>query len=382
MTRILVVEPQCKGFEHVRFNTGFLATLHYAYPSAAIEFWAEPSHLRNVSEQLRNTPLTPDILIFKPVRLDFPTSPWRRIRWETSFCAAALQHAVATHTSLTAFSSVSSTGLIALKHEMTKHNDIRVVAVPHGVLAGLEHFTKRVWNFPLSIRAAVGLTTPRNLRLIALSRSIYRAVGERYDIRPWFHLPHPYLFDAVSTNGNVAAGPVRVGILGALRWRIEDYHRVVRNVMQRTGNVKFSLVGHVARLPRQCRDFSTYVSGTDNQPVSYGQYEQRAKGLDYILSIADPAQSRYTASTTLLDAFNYCKPGLFLKNPLVDEYSATMGDIGYVANSLDELEDQLSSIAHDIPIDRYRHQQSAIAGSRKVFDPAVLAPTLKAALTE
>ena len=382
MRRILVVEPQCKGFEHVRFNSGFLATLHNAYPSALIEFWAESNHLHNVSEQLLNTALARDVLKLKPIELNYPTTPWRRIRWEASLCEAVLHHASATHTSLTAFSSVSSTGLIALKRGMAKHNDVNVVAVPHGVLSGLERFSKRVWNWPLSIRAAVGLSTPRHLRLVALSRSIYGAVGERFDIRPWFHLPHPYIFDSASRCRDAVTGPVRVGILGALRWRIEDYHRVVRNVMRRTSNVQFTLVGHVARLPRQCSDFATYVSGTDSNPVSYGQYETRARRLDYILSITDPVQYRYTASASLLDAFNYCKPGLFLRNPLVDEYSAAMGDIGYLADSVDELEEQLNSIAHAIPIDRYRRQQAAIAGSRKMFDPVFLAPTLKAALQE
>jgi hypothetical protein len=55
-----------------------------------------------------------------------------------------------------------------------------------------------------------------------------------------------------------------------------------------------------------------------------------------------------------------------------------MGDIGYLCDSEEEMLDQMFSILAAFPAERYQAQRENILRARSIFEPATLAPQLRA----
>ena len=155
------------------------------------------------------------------------------------------------------------------------------------------------------------------------------------------------------------------------------YCTVIRSVQ---GGATFSLVGHYAGPSKYYEEFRQLVPGSGTVPISYEEYEVRAKGITYALSLPDPELHFYTASNTLLDALNYGKPGVYLKTPLISEYMAALGDVGYVCEGLGEVVSRIVELATGDDEGRYRSQVRRIKLARAQFTPGALARCFREAV--
>jgi hypothetical protein len=88
------------------------------------------------------------------------------------------------------------------------------------------------------------------------------------------------------------------------------------------------------------------------------------------------------ASASFLDALCYVKPGIYLRNPFIEHYFDQMGDIGYLCRSYGEIRDTLRSIVGRFPEERYQQQCQNILRGRRLFQPEMLAPRLRAIVTQ
>ena len=73
-----------------------------------------------------------------------------------------------------------------------------------------------------------------------------------------------------------------------------------------------------------------------------------------------------------VDALSFGKPGIYLRNPFVEHYFERMGDIGYLCDSLDQVQETVESILLRFPLERYRAQRRAVGKGRRLFAPETL----------
>ena len=376
---VLAIEPQCRGFEHVRFNAGLLATVAKACDSAPIEFWGDPAHARMVVRELEQHSQPP--ISTRALGVRWSPVLWHRFRQETAFCQRVLASAARMGARLIVFTSVTAPGLIALKRSLERVGaEIPVWAVAHSVLAEAAKNPRRFWNYPLSIRRAMRLPTPDRLKLIALSEAAAGAAQALSNGATVYALDHPYLFRPLSRPrgpSDLARRPIRIGVPGAVRSRIREICGLIRQVRAGTDRVDFQVAGHVARDAAGRQDLLGLLPATPEAPVDYAAYDRRLASVDYVLMLPDETQHRFAASCTVLEAFDHGKPGLGSPSPLLDEYRSKIGEFGIFPGSADRLAEAILGMAQQFPAEQYRAQTEVILAGRSRFAPAQVALEMK-----
>jgi hypothetical protein len=296
-------------------------------------------------------------------------------------CRRAVARARSAGAKCVVFSSVSAPGLIALKKCLNRTSpEMSVLAFAHSILADAVKRPRRIWNYPLSIQAALRMATPAPLKLIALSASGASAANRICPGADIDSLDHPYLFTPRSQISVAPSGrrrTVRVGILGAVRTGLREICALIAAVRQRTGDVDFEVVGHVAPHVDGRADLLRLLPDTPESLLDYATYSSRLSALDYVLVVPDQAQHRFAASCTILDAFDHGKPGIFLNSPLLEEYRSKIGDFGIFCDDARRIADAVVAVAQQFPEVQYRAQVEAILAGRSLFAPSRVAAGLR-----
>jgi hypothetical protein len=191
----------------------------------------------------------------------------------------------------------------------------------------------------------------------------------------WLLINHPYIFDAPQLSISITPPEIiSFAMFGAVRSRFESFCGIASRVRSRWTNVEFSIVGHVKKAKRKQSE-CTSVKSIIYKPVSYAEYAVRAAKIHYMVWLSDSGQ--YVASTRILDALNYAKPGIYLRDPLSEEFFQKLGDIGYLCEDIEDVENTIVQIARQFPIVRYRQQVANILSKRTEFSPATVAAATK-----
>ncbi len=157
---IIAIEPQCVGFEHVKFNAAFLSTLALAYPDDEIRFYSEASHGTSVIETCNAHRAA---AVRQCADLEWPAwSPlaWRKYSQESALCSQILNRAASEEARLIVFCSVSSGIVLALKNllplPLSKQSSLSLTRSYLKPKA-----QQRFWNWPVQISAALRAQCPR-----------------------------------------------------------------------------------------------------------------------------------------------------------------------------------------------------------------------------
>jgi hypothetical protein len=389
-TRILMVEPVCRGFEHVRVNASVLATLLLAHPEADVLFLGEEEHRSGIRALLEER--FPDNA--PRVRWDDARVPPRhagtaaKLPIEVALLLSAFDRARRENVDLVFFSSASETFFFLLKLFLLPFRKrTPVLAAAHGVLATLvTHAGGRFLASLRGMRLVFRLPHPRQFAYVLFGETI------RASLRPFSAtasdrsvvIDLPYLWDEPAipaTTPDPAPTFSFFGASGGRGKRFDRFAAAADIARTRYPALAFSVVGHLSTV----QDRERYADAFPDAALSSltpAQYAAAARQATYALSVGDPDVYRFGASSSFLDALSFLKPGIYLENPYLAECFRTMGDIGYLCSSPDEVTATVLALAGGIPHARYRSQQESIMTGRRKFDPATIAPQLRSALDD
>lgn len=386
---IVVCEPQCSGSEHAAVNAAFLHTASLALPDNQLMFLGEADHLGWVQDVLRRkAPATAARISWQELSIPVRTATgWRRYTQELDWSGHIIDLAGQPGIDAVVVSSITSTGLLALKLRLYhSHVSAPILVIPHAVLGTLlEPQPLRPWRWLVSLRQVLRLPHPEKLCYIALGDSIAAILRAGYPrlARRFRTLELPMLW--ASSTGVVRippTGPIRFGFFGAAAHPAKGFAtflRLASEVTSSSSNAEFVLVGSIPRR-MVSPELSRPLSGVSTEPLSDDQYNQMAAGLHFAVATGSARHYRLRASATFLDALSQVKPGVYLRTPYVEHYFDRLGDVGYLCDSYDEMRDLLLRLATEFPTARYRQQCDNILAGRRLFEPAVLAPQLRAIL--
>ena len=413
---IVVCEPQCWDFEHALFNAALLQTVLLAFPEARVVFLAEPAHLALVSSALADAAGgLPGRVSFEAFDIPrprlaswgwFTRAAYREDRRLARRLRAALARADA---ALLIFASVTGTGLLAWKASGRFRPGTPTVAIPHAILMTLDqgeglrlpalaqrprwwrdlrHLAVRLRLGPslsllltraLSLRRILLLPPERSVRYVALGESIRRALAgfdpalaARFDV---MDLPALYRDEPEGVTED-APEVVRFGYFGVGLKGFASFARIASAVRPRYGNAGFDLVGFL-NAEVEPGSYEGYVDGVSAAPLAREEFERRARAVTYAVWTADPARYRFTASASLVDALTFGKPCICLRSAFAEDYFGRLGDVGYLCDSLEEVQEVVESLLRRFPIERYRAQRRAALLGRRIFAPQTLAPRLR-----
>lgn len=413
---IVVCEPQCWDFEHALFNAALLKTVLLAFPEARVVFLGEPKHVTWVASALtENMGQLPARLSFQPFEIPrpdlvywgwFTLAAYGQDRsWSRRLRALLARE----HADVLVLASVSGTGLFAWKASGWFLPGAPTVAIPHAILVTLDrpprlvlpalaqrprwwrdlrHLAGRLRLGPAlsllltrtaNLRRIFLLPPGKSMRYVALGASIQRALEEldpalaaRFDV---LDVPS-FLRGDTSANGAAAPDMVRFGFFGVGYKGFASFAWLASAVRPRYANARFDMVGFL-NTPAEPSSYEGFVEGVSTTALPREEFERRAGAVTYAVWTADPTRYRFTASASFVDALAFGKPGIYLRNPFVEHYFDRMGDIGYLCDSLEQMQELIESILTHFPLERYHAQRRAILEGRGLFSPETLAARLR-----
>ena len=387
----MLVEPQCCGFEHATFNAALLHTVLLAYPDTCVSFMGETEHLEWVrSDLVRIAGVDAHRVEWREILIPArKRGGWKRLGSELRWCRRVLRQASKDGANCLVLCSITDTGLLALKALMhLQGTSVPVLAVPHSILNSiLGRQPRKPWNWLISLRHVLMLPHPKCLRYIALGGSIYRALAEALpNATPHFRtLDPPYLWHHGSTLDDIGEVQVlRFGYLGVGTKGFDLFYRLASDVQGAKCEKPYELmmIGFLTGQGSDLISGQELVKGVSYTPLSREEYSQRASSVTYAVGTWRPEGYRLTASVSFLDAMSYVKPGIYLRNPYIEYYFGKMGDIGYLCDTYEEMRDVMISVLNEFPFARYRQQCENIRHGRRIFEPQVLAPQLRAIIRD
>jgi hypothetical protein len=304
----------------------------------------------------------------------------RRVRGEWNAIRRTLGTASRTTASLVLFTSATEIGFLLLKVQLTTSRfTIPVLAVMHGVLATIVPGAPRKRLASIrGMRLVFRLPHPRQLRYVALGESILRSLKElqpgaaRHTVA--FEIPFSWTVHALQEDRTLPPSPVLFGYFGVSGGRGKGFDRFLRladEIRAEFPEARFMMVGHLSTETDRMR-FGAAQEDFPSVPLTQAEYARRAQLVTYAVSVTDPSVYRVGASTSFLDAISSIKPGIYLRNPYLEDCFLKMGDIGYLCDTLDDVRTCMRSVLNEFPTSRYVRQCRNIYTMRTMFEPAAI----------
>jgi len=334
--KIVFIEHQCIGFEHVDFNALWIISVLKSTKNADSILIGEESHNAQVIEKIieNNFSRLPIIFNYKP--------SWSKIEHkkffeEYIFLKKIFNNHVDERTQCVVFLSISRTMIIALKYYL-KINNINtiVIAIPHAILNEIEgKSSKRFWNNLYKVKRGIKISCPNNLKLIALTMPIYLNVIKYSNKLQWIHIDHPMTI----SSSNYDAFPnaleiskyqnLTIGVFGSINYdfsRNLSLLKQIKSICPKRIDIK--IIGHISLKNTKNIDLD-FISYYSNIPISYDEYDKLAKTINLALWLIPPEKTKFVASNTILDIFTYRIPVIYKNNELLKYYSSILGEIGF-----------------------------------------------------
>jgi hypothetical protein len=378
---IIICEPQCVGFEHVEVNAALIAAMSCAFPQEEILFLAEKEHLELVSGMLEDQHVKIQSReIGVPPRF---LSNFRRLPRELLLCKNVFDIARNNAANKVVFISITSPTLISIKVLLRFFNEIECIAIPHSILNTITKRPSLVpTETPFWLRFWLVFGNMKRLRYLVLSPYIKERLSMSLPKIGQYvrSVDLPYFFDAEKDSRRFNPDLIRFGAFGvASRSKGTDIFVAMAEEILHAHTPfvpEFVVVGHITNKTIEALKQDSVIIASSDRPLSREDFETRAKSVDYALFLNRPDAFDLVASGSVMDAFSYVRPIIALKQPVFEYYFKTMGDIGYLCESYEEIKERILSILVNKPDERYRAQQCNILNGREQFSPMAVSSQL------
>lgn len=226
------------------------------------------------------------------------------------------------------------------------------------------------------------LTPDRNIHYLVLGESILRNL--RPLLPPAFQsrflsVDHPYIGSATEKYRPAGKNKIRIGTIGipAGNKGIDSVIRLA-TANQKNNCYEFSLNGHIGHIGDKLETIrKAGIEMPDTSEfLSRAELAARIGRLDYALFLYPPEEYELTASGSILEAINYEKPILSLRNDYFSYLFEKFGAFGALFDSVDEMIAALSSEIPTLPL----HDQFDFKALKQRLSPERIAAELRSTL--
>lgn len=347
--RLLLLEPQCRGWEHVPFNLALLRTAQLASRSRQLCFAAEAAHLSAVKKAWADKAFDG----VEPQWREIAVPPrqlygWGRLLAERTAMSGWIEQVQDLRPDAVILTSLTPNLMLLLKtlYRRGLPGVRRVIAIPHQNLEGVRYPYRwdRFWRLPLHMRTALCEFQPDWLRVMVLGQSLLQAsrevLGEQR-VKDWAVLDHPYLFEDQPEREHNTSAPLTFGYFGCNMDGLRHFATLSEAVRPGNDRVRFLLAGFAG--PDLAKPL--WVEGWGNRPLDDEEYRRRGRQFDYAVWTTSPDLYKFTASAAFLDALLYGKPLIYVGNRFIDYYVGQAGEIGYRVERVEDMKDVISRLA-------------------------------------
>jgi glycosyltransferase involved in cell wall biosynthesis len=374
--QIIVVEPQCCGFEHARVNGAFLrGIVQLAGNTREVIFFAEREHIMFVQNDLRD--LSPTIA-FRDIKI--PRRKSRGYGRLVSECLLIRRIVRRTRGKpilrIVFFLSATPQTIIAFRLAGRRLQRDRVGFILHSVLGTLVSGRKSraIWEFPLSLKNVLKHYSSESYTYVVLSERIYKNLLPLWRWMrgqlTWTDLPCWPLPTHTKKSTPFRGNGIRIGTIG-----VGHHAKGTHSVFQLASDLsdlkeaRFEIVGYLKEkaLKRMSR-FGGAVSWSE-KPLDADTMRRRIERLDYALFLLNDMDYRLIESASFCDAASATLPIIALDSQIMRDKFERFGNIGYLVRDIEEVNSTIRRIVETKPIREFEAQAEAIANASKKLSP-------------
>lgn len=361
---ILVIEPQCGGFEHSHFNAAMLASL--AEADEDLIFCAERSHIEIVRSILQTTAFGTAIRFTEVDIAPRKLEGTSRLAFEIRTLSMALKK-TGTRPSRLLLSSTTTQSVYAaaLIQPIFLHGS-EIAFIVHSILeTAFVRPSFRPWKMPYWFRLALAFSRKRQMRFIVLGESIRRNVSQHAKHIRLESARLPCLFPAAPPPPKLKGERPSFGFIGTAEANkgFIDFIELA-TVHMGKGN-RFILAGFARQAATRKIASEMGVEGIQESPLSEEEFRIRIAEMDYACFLYKPETYKYVASGAFFDAVSAEIPIIAIRNDYLEWYFDHFGNIGYLCAGMQEIHEIVSRLSSTGIPKEYEIQQGNLRRIKK-----------------
>jgi len=370
----LVIEPECKGLEHVEFNSAVVSMLRLCYPDSKILFLGDNSHIQALRKKGIDIGCSININTLKVwVTRNILSDLKKMLEWRNFFKHFDVIVILTTSPFLVIFSEL-------LLREKEK------IFFWHSILEAILSKSKFLpWKMAFWIRLSFHISSKKSKHIVlgeSIRNNFVKILPHAENFL--YSIDHPYIFSNEINEIKQLGDKLFFGSVGvASKSKGTDKILELEKVLSKYENYELLLIGKLAdfSIPKDSR---IRVIGGNNM-LEVDEFEKNIEQLNYILYFYPNDSYKLHASGALMDAFKYVKPIIAIRNNYF-EYIFKKFDyhIGYLCKDYDELYSTVERIVKnpESESELYIHQQIAIIKARESFRIEALKNDLRRIIEE
>jgi hypothetical protein len=342
---VLVADFFRRGEEHAPGNASMLYILSKVYKNEEILFVSLPSHAAAVKSFLLAKNLKIENIRYKEEpqkRFPAPSFYGRRVLSELWYVFLYNKKAQKEKPklffllSLTPFPSM-------IFHRFFYKDHYRLVINLHGELEFIKLESTRSRSFLGNCYIQSFKTNHERIKYLVINDLIKSNLLKTNYLSEEriISIPQPYTFKTNSFNrGNVNSKPIVIGMIGVASIGknahfIFDVAKRLENEIK-VGLIRFVIVGKNENIPDSLQNSLAEFIGKEGL-LARKQFEENISKLQFSIFFYQNNSYQFTTSGAVLDAIDFEKPIIALRNDLFETLFETAGTIGFLCNSLDEI---------------------------------------------
>lgn len=354
--------------EHLAVNAAMLLIISTQFKTEAVHFYAENAHIENIKKYWRSNGLEGNNVIFHPYTFRFKKSGGtslvvKRIANEIiSLFRLACTKSVK-QTNCLFFFSLSPVTTILFKSLLFKN--IPTVITLHGEVDFIKlnnGFTRNI----LGRFVRISFKLKRKKLFYVVLDEVVKTNLLAYDLLPKENviaIPHPYLFNSIIKNEYNR--PFKIAHLGVASAEKQSYYlfdvaeKCRKEILD--NKIKMFLIGN----NQTGIEHELIAGSTTKNMLSREMFESLVNSVHFSIFFYGNAY-QLTSSGSVLDALNFEKPIIALKNDLFEALFKMAGNIGFLCDDVASIETIVKSVAENgLSIETYRQMQKNMRQYKK-----------------
>lgn len=358
------------GANHVIGNAGLLNLVGKISPGQSeLHFFADPIHIENVRLKVQSE--HNNTIVYHPIDVIHPEANglnkiliWRKkLNTDYQIVKSILTQARKEKVEFVVFCTIVASNLYRFKPLFKHFSDLKIIISLHGEIEYLfkkqlttlqklnAYFYKKSFNSPSS-----------NVKFLTISKLIKEKLiaAKVLQEEQLLHIEHPML----EYSRQVKALPIapKIAQLGvaSIRKGSEKIFQIAEAFQKEINEHKlsFQVIGKLYEDVMPYKNAFVQVLSSDNQHISQSRYEQSIEESGFALSLMTGDEYVFRISGSLIDSIQYQIPLIALRHEYLEFLFREGGDIGYLCNSVEEINAVLKDVANRSPhvIDRYAGQ--------------------------
>jgi len=389
MNSIVIIEPLCRGHEHVMFNAALVSSIISAFPKARLKFMGTREHidlLRNEIGVDRSS-----LVEWRPLSIPAPTAFYPlKMLGQAFLCMKVCKEAKRDGADIIALSASELTLFFSRIFLGVFFRNVRLTAVLHSLLKYLtpgkkDGFRAQIasrWVVPLALRTACF----KRIQMVILSPFIRNELIRLMPrLEPFTRsIDMPYLFPSQIHHNEEPDDCIRFGFagFGTREKGIDTFFRLANDLHEMSSpsgrKVRFSFIG---RLGRDCRDIPIpdHIEFLEKKgPFSQEDFDRAIRRCRCLVYPYDRRLYSLVASAALMDAIRHQKPVIAYRTPFFENYLELMGkEAGRICDNYGELKQAAIDFVRNADKPGQINPDEYDNRARKIFSPEAIAPQLR-----